>query len=109
MATLQEQFEQAQKDAKTLTSRPSNEDLLSLYGLFKQATDGDNDVDVKEFVNSTDFGVNVGVGYALESGLGFGAGYGLGLANLNRGEGSDDFNNTNASIQISVRYMLGGK
>lgn len=43
MATLQEQFEQAQKDVKTLTSRPSNEDLLSLYGLFKQATDGDND------------------------------------------------------------------
>lgn len=74
-----------------------------------KATDGDNDVDIKESVNSTDFGVNVGVGYALESGLGFGAGYGLGLANLNKGEGSDDFKNTNALIQISVRYMLGGK
>jgi diazepam-binding inhibitor (GABA receptor modulating acyl-CoA-binding protein) len=43
MATLIEQFEQAQLDVKTLTTRPSNEDLLSLYGLFKQSTDGDND------------------------------------------------------------------
>ncbi len=43
MTTLQEQFEQAQKDVKTLTTRPSNEDLLSIYGYFKQATEGDND------------------------------------------------------------------
>ena len=47
MATLQEQFEQAQIDVKGLTSRPSNEDLLSLYGLFKQATDGDNNTSME--------------------------------------------------------------
>ena len=63
-------------------------------------------MDVKEFVNSTDFGINVGIGYQLEGGLGFGAGYGLGLANLNK-EG--DFTNNNTVIQIAVRYMLGGK
>lgn len=40
--TLQEQFEQAYKDVNTLTERPSNEDLLSLYGAYKQATEGDN-------------------------------------------------------------------
>ena len=39
--TLQEQFEQAYKDVNTLTERPSNEDLLSLYGAYKQATEGD--------------------------------------------------------------------
>ena len=41
MSDLKAQFEQAQKDVKTLTKRPSNEDLLALYSLFKQAPDGD--------------------------------------------------------------------
>ena len=35
MSDLKAQFEQAQKDVKTLTKRPSNEDLLALYSLFK--------------------------------------------------------------------------
>ncbi len=34
-------FEQAQKDSKTLTQRPSNEDMLFMYAHFKQATAGD--------------------------------------------------------------------
>ncbi len=52
--TLQEQFADAQVRVKTLTNRPSNEDLLQLYALYKQATDGDNDTkkpgmfDIKE-------------------------------------------------------------
>lgn len=41
MSDLKALFEQAQKDVKTLTKRPSNEELLSLYSLFKQASDGD--------------------------------------------------------------------
>jgi diazepam-binding inhibitor (GABA receptor modulating acyl-CoA-binding protein) len=40
MATL-EQFQQAVEKSKTLTKRPSNEELLSLYALYKQATEGD--------------------------------------------------------------------
>ena len=35
-------FEQAQQLVKTLTERPANEELLDLYALFKQATEGDN-------------------------------------------------------------------
>ncbi len=35
------QFEQAQQDVKTLTKRPSNDDLLFLYAHFKQGTEGD--------------------------------------------------------------------
>lgn len=35
------QFEQAQTDVKTLTKRPSNDDLLFLYAHFKQGSDGD--------------------------------------------------------------------
>lgn len=38
---LQAQFESAVSRSKELTKRPSNEELLQLYGLFKQATDGD--------------------------------------------------------------------
>ncbi|MDO6544646.1 acyl-CoA-binding protein [Photobacterium sanguinicancri] len=41
MADLKASFEQAQKDVKQLTQRPSNNELLALYSLFKQATDGD--------------------------------------------------------------------
>jgi acyl-CoA-binding protein len=38
---LQQQFDQAVARSKELTKRPSNEELLNLYALFKQATDGD--------------------------------------------------------------------
>jgi len=41
MADLDADFKKAQDDLKTLTERPSNEDLLQIYGLFKQATAGD--------------------------------------------------------------------
>ena len=38
---LLQQFEAAVARSKELTRRPSNEELLSMYALFKQATDGD--------------------------------------------------------------------
>lgn len=38
---LREAFQQAVDSSKNLTRRPSNEELLDLYALFKQATDGD--------------------------------------------------------------------
>jgi len=41
MADLKAEFEQAQKDVKTLTKRPSNEDMLALYSMFKQGSIGD--------------------------------------------------------------------
>lgn len=41
MADLKADFEQAQKDVKTLTSRPGNDDLLALYANYKQAMVGD--------------------------------------------------------------------
>ena len=41
MADLKALFEQAQKDVKTLTKKPSNDDLLTLYSLFKQGASGD--------------------------------------------------------------------
>ena len=38
---LQQQFETSVARSKELTKRPSNEELLSLYALFKQASEGD--------------------------------------------------------------------
>ena len=37
-----QEFEEAVKKSKELPQRPSNEELLKLYALYKQATDGDN-------------------------------------------------------------------
>lgn len=39
--SLQQSFDQAQKDVKTLTKRPSNDDMLALYSLYKQGSEGD--------------------------------------------------------------------
>lgn len=41
MSVTVEEFEAAAEKVKSLTERPSNEELLDLYGLFKQATVGD--------------------------------------------------------------------
>jgi diazepam-binding inhibitor (GABA receptor modulator, acyl-CoA-binding protein) len=38
---LQKQFEDAVANSKTLSEKPSNEVLLQLYSLYKQATSGD--------------------------------------------------------------------
>jgi len=41
---LEKEFEAAAEKSKTL-GRPSNDDLLTLYALYKQATDGDINMD----------------------------------------------------------------
>lgn len=38
-------FEQAVADSKTLMEKPSNESLLKLYSLYKQATTGDINIE----------------------------------------------------------------
>ncbi|XP_050540585.1 acyl-CoA-binding protein homolog [Daktulosphaira vitifoliae] len=42
MTTLQESFEAAAAEVKSLTKRPTDEELLELYGFFKQSVEGDN-------------------------------------------------------------------
>jgi len=51
---LQNQFAQAVTDSKALSEKPSNEVLLQLYSLYKQATEGDVTAD-KEPSNPFDF------------------------------------------------------
>ena len=38
---LHQQFEQAVADSKELSEKPSNDTLLQLYSLYKQASEGD--------------------------------------------------------------------
>ena len=56
---LQEMFENAVADSKTLSDKPSNDTLLQLYSLYKQATDGDVNVDPPsnpfDFVNKAKY------------------------------------------------------
>jgi len=40
--SLHENFEKAAADAKSFAKRPSDDVLLQLYGLYKQAISGDN-------------------------------------------------------------------
>jgi diazepam-binding inhibitor (GABA receptor modulator, acyl-CoA-binding protein) len=42
---LDEQFEQAAARSKEMTRRPTNEELLKLYALYKQGTEGDVNTD----------------------------------------------------------------
>lgn len=38
---LKDRFAQASKDVKALSQRPGDDDMLALYALYKQATEGD--------------------------------------------------------------------
>lgn len=53
MMDLQKQFEEATANSKSLSEKPSNEVLLQLYSLYKQATTGD--VDTEPPSNPFDF------------------------------------------------------
>ena len=79
-------------------------------GLLLSAKDdyGDGEEDIKEYVKGTDFGVNLGLGYKMESGLNFSARYNLGLSN---DLDVDDFESEgaeykNSVIQVSVGYFF---
>jgi diazepam-binding inhibitor (GABA receptor modulating acyl-CoA-binding protein) len=45
MKDLQELFTQSIEDSKALSTKPSNDALLQLYSLYKQATEGDLSAD----------------------------------------------------------------
>ncbi|KAK3930393.1 Acyl-CoA-binding protein-like protein [Frankliniella fusca] len=43
--SLDERFNEAAEKVKTLTERPTNDELLELYALFKQGSVGDNNTE----------------------------------------------------------------
>src|SRR5262249_18416759 len=65
--------------------------------------DGTDKIDIKDMLNSTDFGLKVGAGYMAEKGYGATINYALGLANLNK---DGDFTNHNGVISLSLFYLF---
>jgi hypothetical protein len=65
---------------------------------------GDESEDIKDELNSTDFGAAIGAGYKLENGLFFNARYVLGLSNILKDSG-DEWGKNNA-FQFSVGYKF---
>ena len=52
--TLEKEFIHSTEIIKTLTKRPTNDELLKLYGLFKQATEGNNNTPQPLIINIKD-------------------------------------------------------
>jgi hypothetical protein len=67
----------------------------------------DDDVDVKDFFESTNLSWAVGLGYQLPGGIGINARYNLGLSNIAKTE-DDDFKYKANTIQIGLSYSFGG-
>ena len=61
------------------------------------------DADFKDFVNSTDFGVNFGAGYDVTENINLGVRYSLGLSNINK-EGDDSIKNSNIALAFAYKF-----
>ncbi len=70
-----------------------------------KATNGDEEEDFKDEMESIDFGVGFGAGYKLEMGVFFNARYVLGMTNIVSELEDDDFVKNNV-FQFSVGYMF---
>jgi hypothetical protein len=66
----------------------------------KADVDGES-VDIKDLLNSTDFALNLGAGYKLDSGLNFGLRYSIGLTDVPDGD-SNGFKHS--VLQLSVGF-----
>ncbi len=71
----------------------------------KAKADGES-TDIKDLLNSTNFGASFGAGFNMGSGLGFGARYNLGLSNALKDGGDTKIKTSN--ISIGLHYNFGG-
>jgi hypothetical protein len=78
-------------------------------GILMSATAGPDDDDIKEFLETTDIGLKLGLGYELESGLGFAAHYSMGFTTVSKEILGETPTINNTVIGISLMYMFGGK
>lgn len=62
--------------------------------------------DIKQYLNSFDFGMNLGVGYELPMGVFFDVRYNLGLTKINKESDSEDDDLKNNVFQIGVGYKF---
>lgn len=71
--------------------------------LMSASSDGE---DIKDDVNSTDFGFNLGFGYILNPQLSFGLDATVGLSNLDKEASSDDLSIKNQVGTLYVHYKI---
>ncbi len=67
-------------------------------------SDSEKDADIKDEFNSTDFGLNIGATYKMESGFFINARYYLGLSNIGKDTGDATIKNT--AIKFGVGYFF---
>ncbi|MEJ2113203.1 MAG: porin family protein [Flavobacteriaceae bacterium] len=91
----------------------SAKDEYKYTGVDPGFSDDSGTDDIKDFVKGTDFGINFGLGYEMQTGLNFSARYCLGLSDINDlpdnidpGFSVGDIKNQNGVFQISVGYMF---
>jgi len=77
--------------------------LLSAKDEYDSPFSGEDDI--KDFIKSTDFSGNVGLGYQLDMGLNFNARYNFGLSSFDDFEGIDE-NLKNGVISIGVGFRF---
>jgi opacity protein-like surface antigen len=61
-------------------------------------------VDVKEFYNSTDFGINIGAGYDVTENINVGLRYTIGVSNIAKDSG--DYKEGNSNIAFALGYKF---
>ncbi len=73
-----------------------------------KATDGTNteEEDIKDQMKSTDFGINLGLGYQFSNGFGLNARYTFGMANI---IDETDVDIKNRVLSVGVFFNFGGK
>jgi len=77
--------------------------LLSATDLYEQGTYSDSDL-VKDDLNSTDFGLNIGGSYKMENGLFFDLRYYMGLSGTRKNAKYIDYKNT--GLKFGVGYYF---
>ena len=76
----------------------------------KEKVTGQSDMDIKSFLQSTDFAWAVGLGYLTSSNVGFNARYNIGLSSVDKGTGGTTKSKINNSVlQFDIYYMLSKK
>jgi hypothetical protein len=81
---------------------------LGILAAAKFKSDDDSD-DIKDDLNTVDFGYVAGVGYQLEGGFNLGLRYNGGITNIPKEEEDGQIKARNSAFQFYVGYRFGGK
>jgi len=78
---------------------------LGILASAKYKEDGESDVDIKEFLKSTNFSIGLGAGWNFSPKVGVGVRYNLGLSSIADGTDSDV---KTGNFSIGIHYSFGG-